>query len=234
MGTSFSIWRQVYTGKSLNSHMINTHIIAYSYLLTHAMSSHIGQLDISLKPALEGERGRGSCFRLPDTSPSVGTWRLQPKTTALLHIHQALVGDMLNHSKMESSLQLIIPAFSLVSKKVCNFFAPTFMYFSGFQTRWILPTCRVWRRPTILWKAQESLHQYRISTCFKTYMERIKFAFMFSYCSFCPTKKTTFEDFVVVEIFILWTDRWEGIFQQFLASPDALEVIVILPEWVSE
>ena len=61
-------------------------------------------------------------------------------------------------------------------------------------------------------------------------MERIKFAFMFSYCSFCPTKKTTFEDFVVVEIFILWTDRWEGIFQQFLASPDALEVIVVLPE----
>ena len=97
--------------------MINTHIIAYSYLLTHAISSHIGQLDISLKPALEGERGRGSCFRLPDTSPSVGTWRLQPKTTALLHFHQALVRHMLNHSKMESSLQLIIPAFSLVSKK---------------------------------------------------------------------------------------------------------------------
>ena len=85
----------------------------HSYLLTHAMSSNIGQLDISLKPALEGERGRGSCFRLPDTSPRVGTWRLQPKTTALLHVHQALVGDMLNHSKMESSLQLIIPAFFL-------------------------------------------------------------------------------------------------------------------------
>ena len=43
-----------------------------------------------------GQRWRGSCLRLPHSSPSARTWRQESKTSSLLHVHQAVVSISLN------------------------------------------------------------------------------------------------------------------------------------------
>ena len=43
-----------------------------------------------------GQRWRGSCLRLPHSSPSARTRRQESKTSSLLHVHQAVVSISLN------------------------------------------------------------------------------------------------------------------------------------------
>ena len=158
MGTSFSIWRQLYTGKSLNSHITNTHIylhMPYPHtldnwtfpwnLLSKVNAGEVLAFDYrTLHRALEhgGSNPRPLLYYT-----FTKRWLV---TCSIIQRWRVLFNWSFQH-------------FFCV-KKSLQFLSSDFLYFSGSQTRWILPTCQAWRRPTILSKESLHQHQHRIST----------------------------------------------------------------------